>query len=89
MKETMYEITYLQTQLLVLDMLRAKVSAKLNKVYEGTDMEAVKEIIANDKLMKDEYSFGEDDQRKAIKDIIGKDLNFDEIRNELIGDIDE
>lgn len=89
MKETMYEITYLQTQLLALDMLKAKVSAELGKIYEVADLKEVQRIINDDKLMSTEYVFNESDQCEAIFEVTGKSMTFEELRNEVIGEMNE
>lgn len=89
MKKTMYEITYLQTQLLALDMLKAKVSAELSEVFANTDMEKVQEIINNDELMKGEYQFTDNDQCEAICEVTGKALTFEEFKKEILEGFDE
>lgn len=85
----MYEITYLQTQLLALDMLKAKVSAELSEVFANTDMEKVQEIINNDELMKGEYQFTDNDQCEAIYEVTGKALTFEEFRKEILEGFDD
>ncbi len=89
MKETIKEISYYQTQALALEMLLSKVRAKLQYIYKNEDLEAIKHIISDEELLATEYKFTDDEQREAIKEITGKDLTYEEFRNEVFGDMDE
>ena len=78
MKEAIKKIAHYQTQMVVLDVLRSNVEEKLSYVIEGEDIEAIKEVLADPDNISDDYVFTEEDQKDAIKNIIGKELTLEE-----------